>query len=223
MTIATAVAAGRPDTREMIVVHNTFRRGFGDLPGLIRGVAAGDSARAHVIAGFYAEIATSLHHHHTGEDELLWPKLLTRVDVDQAFVLRAEEQHERVADLLERGEPLATAFAGSGDARARERFAELADELNAALCEHMADEERYVLPLVERFITVAGWRELADRGRAGIPKDRLLIQVGWILDGLDEHERREFLSHLPLAARIAWRLVGKRQYGNEVARIYGGR
>ena len=30
-----APAAARPDTREMIVVHNVFRRLFGDLPGLI--------------------------------------------------------------------------------------------------------------------------------------------------------------------------------------------
>ena len=221
MTVATAVAAERPDTREMIVVHNTFRRGFGDLPGLIRGVADGDSDRAGVIAGFYTEIAAGLHHHHTGEDELLWPKLLERVDVDQAFVLRAEEQHARVSALLERGEPTAAAFARGAGALARERFAELADELNAALCEHMADEERSVLPLVERFITVAEWHELAERGRASIPKDRLLIQVGWILDGLPDDDRREFLAHLPLAARIAWRLLGKRQYRKEIARVYG--
>ena len=56
-------------------------------------------------------------------------------------------------------------------------------ELDAVLREHMADEERYVLPLVEEHLTVAEWAALGERGRAGIPKDRLLIQLGWMLDG----------------------------------------
>jgi iron-sulfur cluster repair protein YtfE (RIC family) len=221
MAVTTAAQTDRPDIREMIVVHNTFRRGFGDLPGLIRGVAAGDRDRAQVVTGFLTELTAGLHHHHTGEDELLWPKLLHRVDVDHAFVLRAEEQHERVAELIERIEGEAAAFAASGSAADRDRLAASATALNDALCEHMADEERYVLPLVERFITVAEWQELADRGRAAIPKERLLVQVGWILDGLPERDRKEFLAHLPLAARVAWRLAGKRQYRRELHRVYG--
>jgi hypothetical protein len=220
MTTATA-APVRPDTREMIVVHDLFRRLFGDMPELIRAVADRDAYRAGVIADAFVELATGLHHHHTGEDELLWPKLLDRVEVERSFVLRAEEQHERVHELLERGHVRAASFRADPTADKREAFAATVAELGAALREHMADEERYVLPLVEEHLSVAEWEELGERGRAGIPKDRLLIQLGWILDGRSPEECREFLAKLPLPARVAWRLIGRRKFDKERRRIYG--
>ena len=99
---ATLTTAARPDTSEMVVVHNVFRRLFGDLPGLLRAAPPGDRARAAVLADLYTEVATALHHHHTAEDELLHPVLVDRVGVDRPLVLRGEEQHERVHELLER-------------------------------------------------------------------------------------------------------------------------
>lgn len=214
-------AAARPDTREMVVVHNVFRRIFGDLPGLVRGVTPGDRARAGILADSYTEVAAALHHHHTGEDELLWPTLLQRVDADRAFVLRAEEQHERVDTLLTRGTKQVLAFRADPSAANRDALAATIAELNDALCEHMADEERYILPLVEQHMTVAEWAQLGERGRASIPKDRLLIQLGWILDGLDPAERKEFLRGMPLPARVAWRLAGRRMFAKECRKIYG--
>jgi hypothetical protein len=211
----------RPDTREMVVIHNVFRRIFGDLPGLIRGVPNGDAIRAGVLADAFVEVATGLHHHHTNEDELLWPTLLERVQVERSFVLRAEEQHERVHELLERGHVRAASFRTDPSAEKREAFAATVADLDAALREHMADEEAYILPLVERHMTVAEWAQLGERGRASIPKDRLLVQLGWILEGVGPDERREFLAQLPIPARLAWRLVGRRKFEQERRRIYG--
>lgn len=220
MRTAMTTAPARPDTREMIVIHNVFRRLFGDLPGLIRNAGEGDTARATVLADTFVEVATGLHHHHTNEDELLWPTLLQRVEADRNFVLRAEEQHERVQELLERGHVRAAMFRTDPCAAKREAFAATVSDLDAALREHMADEERYILPLVEEHMSVAEWEMLGERGRAGIPKDRLLIQLGWILDGVDAEQRREFLQGMPLPARVAWRLVGRRRFDTERRRIY---
>lgn len=217
----TASAPLRPDTREMIIVHNVFRRVFGDLPGLLRAVAPGDVARAGVLADAYTEISTGLHHHHTGEDELLWPVLVQRVEADRCFVLRAEEQHERVHELLERAKPQIDAFRQSASEPARDALAATIEELDAVLRDHMTDEERYILPLVEAHMTVAEWEKIGERGRAGIPKDRLLIQLGWILDGVPPADRQAMLRKLPLPARIAWRLLGRRAFEKERRAIYG--
>jgi hemerythrin-like domain-containing protein len=218
---ATVAAPERPNTREMIVIHNVFRRIFGDLPGLIRGLTPGDRARAAVLADAWTEVATGLHHHHTNEDEILWPTLLERVEVERSFVLRAEEQHERVHELLEHGNGQVGPFRADPTPERRDEFAETVQELFGALCEHMADEERYILPLVEEHLSVAEWEQLGERGRASIPKDRLLVQLGWILDGLPAADRREFLTSMPLPARVAWRLIGKRSWRKERDAIYG--
>jgi hemerythrin-like domain-containing protein len=220
-TTTTTTEAVRPDTRDMVMVHNTFRRCFGDLPGLVRGVAAGDTERAAVVADFFTEVATGLHHHHTNEDEYLWPMLLDRVPADQEFVLRAEEQHQRVAGLLETAQAQVGAFRAGARVEIRDAFAATLIALDAALCEHMADEERYILPLAEANLTVAEWEGLGERGRAGMPKDRMLVQVGYLVEGLPADQRRHFLRRLPLLARVAWLLVGRRTYEQEIRRIYG--
>jgi hemerythrin-like domain-containing protein len=211
----------RPDTSEMVVVHNVFRRLFGDLPGLIRTVPDGDVARAAVLSDAVEELATSLHHHHTAEDDLLWPLLLERVELDRSVVLRAEEQHERVHELLELVHVQVAPFRASARAADRDALAGTLAELDGALREHMADEERDVLPLVETHLSVAEWEAMADRARSGIPKDRLLVQLGWILQGLAPGERREFLRKMPFAARVAWRLLGRRAWAKERDRVYG--
>ena len=225
-TPAATAAPARPDTREMIVVHNVFRRLFGDLPGLISGVTAGDRARAAILGDACTEVATGLHHHHTNEDELLWPRSWRRVDADRGFVLRAEEQHRTGATscIEPAGTPRSRRFAA--DARARhDRDALARDdaaELDAAMLR--AHGRRGALhPAARRGAHDASpsGRSSASAVGASIPKDRLLIQLGWILEGLSPAEGKEFLHNMPFPARIAWRLLGKRAFGKEQRRVYG--
>ncbi len=68
-----------------------------------------------------------------------------------------------------------------------------------------------MLPIVEHHITVAEWDELANRGMAAMPKSRLLVQLGYLLEDPSPDERADFLDAVPLPARIAYRLVGERR------------
>lgn len=210
-----------PDTGEMVFVHNCFRKQFGALPGLVAAVPDGDTGRATVLVDFLGELTTSLHHHHEGEDELMWPLLLERAPLDSALILRMEEQHERIGELYHRAAEHAAAFAATADPGSRADLAETLTELDAALGEHLHDEEVQILPLVERVMTVAQWEELGERGRAGIPKDRMLVFLGFMLDANTPESGREFLAHLPAPARVAWRLLGRRAFVKEYRRIYG--
>lgn len=216
-----APAPPRPDTNEMVVVHRVFRRLFGALPDLVRQVPAGDTTRAAVVADHYTEIASGLHHHHTNEDEYLWPMLLDRVRADQSLVLRMAEQHECVASLLERADDGFVRFRASADPELGTELAGTLDALSAALHEHLSDEERHVLPMVEEHLSIAEWEQLGERGRAGIPKDRLLIQLGYLLEGTSPAEQREFLAHLPLPVRVLWKVAGRRKYARERRLVEG--
>ena len=217
MTAATT----RPDTSEMVFVHNSFRQQFEALPGLVRGVPDGDTERAAVIVGFLEELTTSLHHHHEAEDELMWPKLLDRAPMDGALILRMEEQHERIAELYRLAAENAGLFVAQALPVQREELAGTLAELVAALDEHLRDEEVYILPLVERVITVQEWNELAERGRSGIPKDRQLVFLGFLLAANTKERGKQFLAEMPAPARIAWKLVGRRAFAKEYRRVYG--
>src|SRR5882757_11240721 len=91
----------RPDTHEMVIVHRAFRREFRLAPELIRGVAPSDTARAKIVAEHVSDLVWGLHHHHHGEDELLWPKLLERAEPNAALIELMEVQHAKVSAALD--------------------------------------------------------------------------------------------------------------------------
>ena len=62
------------DTRVMGLIHTIYRREFRLAGEVVRGVAAGDTARAAVVADHLELVHDNLHHHHTAEDDLLWPR-----------------------------------------------------------------------------------------------------------------------------------------------------
>jgi hemerythrin-like domain-containing protein len=216
----TAAATDRPDTFEMVFVHNAYRQQFGALPGLVRDVADGDLDRAAVVVEFFTELTRSLRHHHEAEDDLMWPLLLEKAPMDSALILRMEEQHERIAELDRCAERSAATFAERADADHREQLAGNLDELIAALTEHLHDEEVYILPLVEKVMTVPEWEALGERGRAGMPKDRLLVFLGFLLRANTPEHGHDFLAKMPRPARIAWSLLGRRAFRKEYRRIY---
>ena len=66
------------DTSDLIQVHRIFRWLYRELPGLIRGVANGDIARASVVADYASMDFAALHLHHETEDVVLWDRLVER-------------------------------------------------------------------------------------------------------------------------------------------------
>ncbi|KUI23305.1 hypothetical protein AU193_00645 [Mycobacterium sp. GA-1285] len=63
----------------MAMIHRTFRAEFDNLTRLIRDVDPGDTNRARTVGAYLNNMISVLHHHHAAEDEVLWPKLSTRV------------------------------------------------------------------------------------------------------------------------------------------------
>jgi len=96
----------------------------------------------------------------------------------------------------------------SGGQGHRARLAAVIGDLNASLIQHLDDEEKLILPLVEEHLTVAEWEELGEKGRGSLPPEKLLIFLGAILEDAPPSEQAAFLGKMPLPARIVWRLLG---------------
>jgi hemerythrin-like domain-containing protein len=214
---------GTVDTWEMGVIHRVFRREFGRAPALIRKVADGDTARSEIVADHLTFLTDGLHHHHSAEDEMLWPVLLERVgELDGELVHRMETQHETVAALGERAAELLPSWRATADAGTGEELANTYEKLTVALNEHLRDEEDEVLPLCAQHLTEAEWRAVGERGQEGMPKGaKAFVSLGAILEETTPEERTKFLAMLPLPARVLWRLVGQGIYRREVARVLG--
>jgi hemerythrin-like domain-containing protein len=167
------------DTREMKVVHSYLRRELRLAGGLVRRVVPGDRARAGVVARHLDLLARTLHEHHTGEDDLLWPKLLERVPEELAPVVHLmEAQHEGVDAALTRIGELLPAWAQDPTAESGETLASLYDELYVGLTEHLDAEEERLLPLASRCLTKAEWDEIGERGRQGVRRSERALVFG---------------------------------------------
>ena len=180
---APSVAQKLCDTSDMVIVHRMFRRECALLPQLVAAVPPGDLARARTVAGHAREVLDMLHHHHVGEDELLWPRLSARTPFHADLLARMDSQHHSLAVLLEHA---ATSFAAWQDAPIAPTSTELTallEQLSAGLNEHFDEEEAAILPIVERVITAAEYQEVGQLGLVSIPLTRRLIMSGYMLEG----------------------------------------
>jgi hemerythrin-like domain-containing protein len=214
-------AAERVDTWEMVVVHRAFRREFRMAPALIRSVSAGDRDRADFVGEHLFGMVTGLHHHHTGEDELLWPILLERVSLHSALVNRMAAQHKQLSVHLDRIGELLPGWRLTADLVTGRELAGEFGEASALLNEHLDEEENEILPLVSEHITPAEWKALGDRGLESLPRNSTaFIFLGLLLRDADEQERKAFLRLPPAPIRWAWFLFGQRIYRRAYARLY---
>ncbi|MGY1694259.1 hemerythrin domain-containing protein [Geodermatophilus sp. SYSU D00814] len=211
------------DVRDMYVVHRAFRREFRLLPELIRAVAPGDTDRAAVLAAHARLVLQGLHLHHTGEDDLLWPKLLERCPPDAAVVHRMEAQHEQVEHLTEQLGPALDRWEVEARPAVAEEVAGTLDALRAVLLEHLAEEEREILPLAERHVTQEEWARLGQHGEGTMATKDLPILFGALLEECSPEERQMMLHVVPFPVRVLLRTVFARQYRRYVSRVRGTR
>jgi hemerythrin-like domain-containing protein len=209
------------DTSDMVIVHRMFRRECALLPQLVAAVPAGEAARARTVARHAREVLDMLHHHHLGEDELLWPRLSARTRFHTDLLARMDSQHQGLAVLLEHA---ATAFAEWLDAptaHTSTSLTTLLEQLSTGLNVHFDEEEAEILPIVERVLTAVEYAEVGRRGLVSIPITRRLIVLAYILEDATPEERTVFLAAIPRPVRLAYRLIGRRQHRRETTRLRG--
>lgn len=203
------------DVRDMVLVHRVFRREFRLIPGMVQAVGTADVARHRAVCQHAVEMLDALHHHHEGEDELLWPRLMTRAPEAAALAREMISEHEAVGAAMRRSRASLQTWSRPGsDGK------ELADELSTvhgSLCAHLDREEAEVLPLVGDNISEEEWAELADRGFGAMPKSRALVFLGHILEEADEDERTRFLHKVPPPVRLLFKVRGRHVHSRETA------
>ena len=203
------------DTRDMVVVHTAFRREFGLAPALVRGVAPGDQKRADVVADHLDTLTAMLHHHHAGEDRLLWPKLHERVPADIAPVVTLmEEQHHRIHAANDRvGEDLASWRQGRPRRPVRRSPSRSRRSTRRSSSTSAAEEEQ-LLPIAAANLTPAEWEQLGEEGMAGLRKSQLPLVFGMLQYQGDPEVIAMMLSHAPgpgPAAHAVPRAAGVRE------------
>jgi Hemerythrin HHE cation binding domain len=212
-TAATSTGTGlsRTDLAGFLLAHAAMRVEYGRLAGACRRVR--DAEHAELIESQIALTLELLHHHHTVEDELVWPMLLERVPAARSALAALEAEHGRIDPLIER----------AGDTRIplAERAATL-QELHEALNAHLDAEERDAVPLLQLHLSRQDWERVEERAAQGTSRRRLPLLYGWFASAADDEQRTLALRTVPLVVQWLFRLFWWPSYRRRYEGLYGG-
>lgn len=207
------------DTRDMIWVHNAFRRGFADAPGQIASVPNGDAERARFIAGYIAELLWFLHAHHDGEDQLLYPLLAERVPESDALYARMETQHHAVTSSIQGAEQAAERFGRSASTADGDELSLACSSLIDTLADHLTEEETEVLPIASRTVTPDEWGALPAHALSRYTGTRVWLPLGLVIEAVPDDLRDGMVGRLPPPVADMWTGFGSDAFSNEMRSI----
>ena len=218
--LAQPVAQPPFERRDMLMMHNMFRREFALMPGLVGAVIAGEYDRAQMIGDHIHAVIAVLHGHHSHEDEDIWPLLLDRCTRAAGLVGLMHGQHHQVATLLHRVEEALSLWRDAVTVESRQALAEVVDRLIPALTEHLGAEEDRVVPLMEQYITVAEWHPPMGSELAADPA-QFPLTIGLLMYEGDPESIDQLIAAMPADARPGIRQLAAKTFAAHSRLVYG--
>jgi hemerythrin-like domain-containing protein len=207
-----AAPAGAVDVKMMYVAHHAFRRDLVLFADAAAATPAGDRETWTAIAARWAVFSEVLHHHHSGEDAGLWPRLLEVAAPDERRTLEdMEAEHSVIDPILKACAALLERVCSTGDpaaaAELADRFAEARDSLFA----HLVHEESEAMVLVQKYLTTEDWEELEKTHFHTKQSFAFLAAVvPWIVHELPEDIRQVLFAEAGAPMRMLWRFTHRR-------------
>ena len=193
------VAEGPLDLNGMYMAHHAFRRDLARFALAARQTPLEDADVWRALAARWGQFAGILHHHHTTEDDVLWPQLLEIADAEGRATLEAmEAEHQQIDPLLAGCAAGFAAMAQAPDGATRDALVHTAETARDTLSDHMRHEETAALPLVQALLPKAGWDRVEKAAGEGKGVKELVFLVPGVADGLT-----------PAQLETAFRSVGK--------------
>jgi DUF438 domain-containing protein len=196
----------RPDVTMMFVVHNALRRDLARMQ--VAAAHADEPAARRALRASWPTFSRYLTVHHTAEDEMLWPQMLTKLvdrPDDMDLLKEMADEHSRLDPVLRE---IDDNLAKGSPSRLVEQFGELAE----ALIGHLEHEEAATLPLVQETLTVREWKAFGNDQRRRIGISGAGQFFPWLLDDTTPDTRDTVLGIIPPPLRLVYRLLWEPRY-----------
>jgi hypothetical protein len=204
-----AAPAGPADMMMMYVMHHAFRRDLTRFTEAVGATPLEDRETWQALAVRWDRFFEVLHHHHSAEDDLIWPYLLERADAEERTTLDAMEAEHGEID------PLLTSVAEGFLALAGDRVPANGDDLRAALrvrmaatrdclARHLEHEETEAIAILQRHTTAQSWKAIEDqigKRKSTLP---LWFMVGWCAEDVPRAKLDEIFGAVGLPFKLLW-------------------
>lgn len=209
------------DTSDMRAPHGALRDALRQAPVLVGSVPDGDRERAALVATFYRNVLLFLKAHHEGEDELVWPRLRERAVGSADLCVRMADQHDALVGLKDSALDALPAWELSGSAADGAVLAFALTNLSSELENHLAEEEREVLPLASRHMTEEEWGALPGHALRGFEGDKVWLILGLVREHMTDDQREIMLAAMPPPVSAMWWETGADTFAGFVAALRG--
>jgi hemerythrin-like domain-containing protein len=190
----------------LLLAHRAMLRDLdrlGELTArLVRRGTRLDPKRATAIAAYLDDLCDSIHHHHAAEDDVLWP-VLERSAGAHVDLTELTDDHAVLDPKLHRIRAGAQALRAEGvvSAALADDLADLRDTLH----EHIADEEKTIVPLIKRYVSDADWQRVeATIRRRGA---KMSFEVPRILAVVSDAELAELKAEGGIGVAVMLKLL----------------
>ena len=152
----------------MYLMHHAFRRDLDAFAEAVRKTPVDDRKTWALLADRWELFAEVLHKHHSAEDDLIWPALMSLGTSDDVAVLEAmEAEHEEIDPLLESCAAGFRRLAQHADEDARLALAVRVCAARESLRRHLGHEENDAIAILQRLITPEQWAGDREGDRQG--------------------------------------------------------
>ena len=136
-----------------------------------------------------------------------------------------EQQHQELHAFLGSVDECAARYQAVGGVAERDYLAQFVEGVLDPLHEHLAAEERAVLPLIDRYLTQAEWAAVGEHGLPHLTPGQMLFVFGAMLRAVTEDQRAVLAGNVPhevfeqmaQAAPPALAAYERELYGKDIA------
>jgi hypothetical protein len=180
-----AAPDGPIDMLMMYVMHHAFRRDLDAFVAAAKATPSSDRETWTALGARWERFAAILHHHHSGEDAVLWPALMARTDEAGRRTLQAmEDEHDEIDPLLQSCAEGFIQLANHDDDDARAALAVRLTATRERLARHLEHEEIDAIEMVQALLTVEDWAPILKSFSEDMTLRKLAFEIPWAAQGI---------------------------------------
>ena len=209
----------KPDTSEMINVHQALRDSLGAAPLLVGGIDPSDADPCALIGDYYENVLAFLAVHHHGEELLMFPLLRDRCPEQVRAIDRVSAQHHDVDGAVAEAQDLLAAWPRESGTEIHGRLGRSLQDLGSTLAAHLDDEEREMLPLCADNLSMEEWGALPAHAMANFTGNKHWLILGLVFEQMTPRQRQDILDHMPAPPREMWTSMGADAFASLIGEV----
>ena len=131
------------------------------------------------------------------------------------------DQHEQLAAHLDAVNAALAVWRVDAAAASGHRLVDALDRTLASLWQHLDDEERHVVPLLEQYVSAAEWDDMVQKGSADADPAELPLMFGMLMYEGDPEIIERALAAMPADARPVITALAAQTFAEHSRAVHG--